>query len=123
MSEQPAQVVQLRIMSSDSCSYMADAIAQNATFDFKDKIALLNQLNPIRRLEMAVKLLRQELEMLQLEDDILLIVKDDPLGQQRQDKALLFCLTDHSTYIFIFLNYRISHSICDDFHFGNCHYQ
>ncbi len=70
MSEQPNQVVQLRIMNSDSCSFMADAIAQNATFDFKDKIALLNQLNPVQRLEMAVRLLRQELEMLQLEDDI-----------------------------------------------------
>ena len=70
MSEQPAQAVQLRMMSSDSCGFLADSIAQNAGFDFKDKITLLNQLNPVKRLEAAVKLLHQELQMLQLEDDI-----------------------------------------------------
>ncbi len=83
MSEQPAHVVHLRIMSSDSCGFMADAIAQNATFDFKDKIALLNQLNPIRRLEMAVRLLHQELQMLQLEDDIQEKTRSNMDRQQR----------------------------------------
>jgi len=70
MSEQPAQAVQLRMLSSESNGFLADCIAQNAGFDFKDKIALLKQLNPIRRLETAVKLLHQELQMLQLEDEI-----------------------------------------------------
>ncbi len=70
MSEQPAQAIQLRMMSSESCGFLADSIAQNAGFDFKDKITLLNQLNPVRRLETAVKLLHQELQMLQLENDI-----------------------------------------------------
>jgi len=70
MSEQPAQAIQLRMLSSESCGFLADSIAQNAGFDFKDKIALLTQLNPVRRLETAVKLLHQELQMLQLENDI-----------------------------------------------------
>ena len=70
MSEQPAQAIQLRMLGSESCGFLADSIAQNAGFDFRDKITLLTQLNPVRRLETAVKLLHQELQMLQLEDDI-----------------------------------------------------
>jgi ATP-dependent Lon protease len=70
MSEQPAQAIQLRMLSSENCGFLADSIAQNAGFDFKDKITLLTQLNPVRRLETAVKLLHQELQMLQLENDI-----------------------------------------------------
>lgn len=70
MSEHPAQAVQLRMMASESCGFIADAIAQNASLDFTDKAELLLQMNPVRRLEHAIKLLRQEMEMLQLENDI-----------------------------------------------------
>ncbi|MBQ7130543.1 MAG: endopeptidase La [Oscillospiraceae bacterium] len=70
MSEQPVQVIQLKIMASEDCSYIADAIGQNSGIDFKDKCKLLAQLNPVKRLEMAVKLLRQEVEVLQLESRI-----------------------------------------------------
>ena len=70
MSEHPAQSVYLRMMDSDSSGFIADAIAQNSGIDFKDKAKLLCQLNPTRRLEMALKLLRQEVEMLNLERDI-----------------------------------------------------
>ena len=70
MSEHPAQAVQLRMMASDSNSFIADSIAQNSGMDFADRCKLLCQLNPTRRLEMAVKLLRQEVEMLRLESDI-----------------------------------------------------
>ena len=70
MSEHPAQSVYLRMMSSESTGFVADAIAQNSGIDFPDKARLLCQLNPVRRLEMALKLLRQEVEMLRLETDI-----------------------------------------------------
>lgn len=70
ISEHPAQAVQLRMLTSDSCGFIADSIGQNAGFDFPDKITLLLQMNPVRRLETAVKLLRQEMEMLQLESEI-----------------------------------------------------
>ena len=70
MSEHPAQTVQLRMMASDSNGFIADSIAQNSGIDFVDRCKLLCQLNPTRRLEMAVKLLRQEVEMLRLESDI-----------------------------------------------------
>ncbi len=70
MSEHPAQAVHLRMMSSESCGFVADAIAQNSGIDFPDKAKLLCQLNPTRRLEAALRLLRQEVEMLRLETDI-----------------------------------------------------
>ena len=70
MSEHPAQSVYMRMMDSESSGFIADAIAQNSGIDFKDKAKLLCQLNPNRRLEMALKLLRQEVEMLNLEREI-----------------------------------------------------
>ena len=69
-AEQPVQVIQLKIMGSDDCGFIADTIAQNSGMDFKDKCRLLAQLNPVRRLETAVKLLKQEVEVLQLESQI-----------------------------------------------------
>lgn len=68
--EQPAQAVQLRIMASDDCSFIADSIAQNSGIEYPDKAKLLCQLNPVKRLESAIKLLQQELQMVQLETDI-----------------------------------------------------
>ena len=70
MSEHPAQAVHLRMMSSESCGFIADSIAQNSGIDFPDKAKLLCQLNANRRLETAVRLLRQEVEMLRMESDI-----------------------------------------------------
>lgn len=70
MSEHPAQAVHLRMMASESDGFIADAIAQNSGIDFPDKAKLLCQLNPTRRLENALRLLRQEVEMLNLESDI-----------------------------------------------------
>ena len=66
VSEYPAQAVQLRMMSSESNGFIADAIAQNSSIDFRDKAKMLCQLNPTRRLEMALKLLSQEIEMMRL---------------------------------------------------------
>ena len=70
MVERPSQSIQLKMMSSASCGYIADAIGQNSGIDYTDKAKLLCQLNPVRRLEMAVQMLRQELEMLEIENDI-----------------------------------------------------
>ena len=69
-AEQNVQVIQLKIMGSDDCGFIADTIAQNSGIDFKDKCALLAQLNPVKRLEQAVKLLKREVEVLELESKI-----------------------------------------------------
>ena len=70
MVDHPAQGVHLKIVASDDCGYIADAITQNSGFDYKDKAKLLCQLNPVRRLENALRYLRMEVQMLQLESDI-----------------------------------------------------
>ena len=70
MVDHPPQGVQLRIMASDRCGFVADSIAQNASFDYRDKAKLLCQLNPVRRLESTLHFLRQEVQMIQLETDI-----------------------------------------------------
>lgn len=70
MSEHPAQVIQLRMMASEDSGFVADAIGQNSGMDYRDKARLLCQLNPGTRLETAVKLLRQEVEILRLEEGI-----------------------------------------------------
>lgn len=69
-AEHPAQAVQLRMMASDNCGFLADSIGQNSSIDYPDKAKLLCQLNPARRLEMAIRMLRLEVQMLQLETDI-----------------------------------------------------
>ena len=70
LSEVPAQTIQLRMMATENSGFIADSIAQNSGIDFLDKAKLLCQLNPHRRLEMALKLLRREVEILKLEADI-----------------------------------------------------
>lgn len=70
LTEHPVQVIQLKIMASDDNSFIADSIAQNSGIDFREKCRLLGQLNPVKRLEQAVKLLKQEVEVLQLESQI-----------------------------------------------------
>ena len=68
--ERPSQSVQLRLLASDSCGYIADTVAQNSGIDYRDKAKLLCQLNHVRRLEAAIKMLQQEVQMLRLESDI-----------------------------------------------------
>ena len=70
MSEHPAQIIQMRILASEDDGFIADTIAQNSGIEFDGKIRLLTELNPTDRLELALKLLRQESEMIRLETDI-----------------------------------------------------
>ena len=70
MVEHPAQGVQLKVIASEDCSFVADTIAQNSGIDYRDKAKLLCQLNPVRRLENTLKLLQKEMQILQIEVDI-----------------------------------------------------
>ena len=69
-TEHPAQVIQLKLIASESNGFIADTIAQNSGLDFPEKAKLLCTLNPTKRLEMAVKMLKQEMEVLRIETDI-----------------------------------------------------
>ena len=80
MTEHPAQAIHLQMMTSEDSGFVADAIGQHSGIDFPEKVKLLAQLNPVKRLEMAVKLLRQELEILQLET----MIQEKTLAQMDQ---------------------------------------
>ena len=67
VAEHPAQSIQLRLMASEDTGFTADTIAQNSGIDFPEKCKLLAQLNPAKRLESVVRLLRREVEVLKLE--------------------------------------------------------
>ena len=70
IADRPGQPMQLQMLESESCGFIADSIAQNVPFDYRDKSKLLCQLNPVRRLENVMKLLQQEIVMLRMETDI-----------------------------------------------------
>ena len=70
LTEHPAQAIHLQMLTSEDSGFVADSIGQNSGIDFPEKVKLLAQMNPVKRLEMAVRLLRQELEILKLESQI-----------------------------------------------------
>lgn len=70
LSSRPVQDVMLRILASHDPALVADMIAQAATFGFADKMRVLQQLHPVRRLELANKLLAGELEVLRIENQL-----------------------------------------------------
>ena len=70
MTQHPLQQVQLKMMASSDPGFLADCIAQHTTIDYPDKMKLLSQLSPSRRLETASRLLAREIDMLTIELEI-----------------------------------------------------
>ncbi len=70
MLEAPPLMLQMKLLDSNDDAYISDAIAQDAGFDFPEKGKLLCQLNPTRRMEMLVILLRREVEIMKVEAQI-----------------------------------------------------
>ena len=60
----------LEIMASQNPGYIADFIAQNSTFGYQGKQSVLELTNPVKRLELVCKLLRREIEVLKLENQL-----------------------------------------------------
>lgn len=67
LQQNNAQGLQLKMMASTDPGFIADCIAQYVSFDYPDKIKLLCQLNPVTRLDTALKLLAREIEMITIE--------------------------------------------------------
>lgn len=63
----PSQTVQMRLLASQDTGYTADTILQNSGIDFEEQAKLLCQMNPAKRLEAVVRLLRREVEVIKLE--------------------------------------------------------
>ena len=70
LTQRPVQDVMLKILSTDDPGLIADLLTQSATFGYAEKMRVLQNLHPVHRLEMANKLMAQELEVLRLENSI-----------------------------------------------------
>ncbi len=81
ITQRPAQETMLKILSVEEPGAIADIIAHAATFGYKEKMRVLQQLHPIRRLETCNKLFARELNVLRLENHI------HDLTQQNMDKG------------------------------------
>ncbi len=67
MTQHPAQGLHLKVLASSDPGYIADTVAQFASFDYPDKCRILSQLSPALRLEQVVKLMDREIQMITIE--------------------------------------------------------
>lgn len=81
----PDQLV--NIMGSEDPGFIADYIAQNIVMRVLDKQAILEELRPVRRLDKLVRMLRREVEILELETSISERVQDN-LSKNQRDMLL-----------------------------------
>lgn len=70
MTEHSNQSIQFAMMASNDCGFVADCVGQFSGFDHGDKAKLLCQLNPVKRLNMALEILQEEVNLQQLETEI-----------------------------------------------------
>ena len=70
LSQKPQQEIMLRLVSTTDPGIVADALGQYATFGYEEKMQILKQLHPVKRLELANRLLAKELEVLGIESEL-----------------------------------------------------
>lgn len=80
ISQQKPQEFSLKLFTSTDPGFIADVIGQMGTFNHERKMQIFSQLYPVKRLEIANRLLADELNVLRLENDL-----SDKV-QQRMDK-------------------------------------
>ena len=71
------------LLTSEEPGYIADYIAQNLAMRTGDKQAVLEELNPLRRLTRLCRTLRREVEILELEQEMRGRVRDQLTRNQR----------------------------------------
>ena len=73
----------MNILANDDPGYIADYIAQNIHLRVEDKQAILEELRPQRRLTRLCQILRREVEILKLEEDMQSKLRDQLTRSQR----------------------------------------
>ncbi len=73
----------ITLFTSGDPGALADVIGQNATFGYAEKMKILQTLHPVKRLEIANRLLAHELQILRIEDDLNEKVQDSINKGQR----------------------------------------
>ena len=77
----------MNIMSSEDAGYIADFIAQNVSMRVLDKQSILDELRPVQRLNKMNRLLRREVEILEMEQSIQRRVQEN-MTQNQKDAFL-----------------------------------
>ncbi|HIY07517.1 MAG TPA: endopeptidase La [Candidatus Evtepia faecigallinarum] len=77
----------MNIMSSEDAGYIADFIAQNVAMRVLDKQSILDELRPVQRLNKVNRLLRREVEILEMEQSIQRRVQEN-MTQNQKDAFL-----------------------------------
>ena len=70
LSQRPLHEEMLRIIASKKPGEISDIVAQAASFRYEDKLALLNQLHPAKRLFRCNRLMDRELDILGIEEEM-----------------------------------------------------
>lgn len=76
LTSKHAQDVAMEVYVSNEPGHLADFIAGNALSAFEDRQSVLEELNPVRRLELLCSLLTRELNIFKIEDSIEQRVQD-----------------------------------------------
>ena len=83
LTQKPPQENLIPLFTDGDPGPLADLIGQNATFGYAEKMRILQTLHPVRRLEIANRLLAHELQVLRIEDDLNEKVQDSLNKGQR----------------------------------------
>ena len=70
LSQRPLHEELLRMLASKAPGQVSDIAAQAASFRYEDKLALLNQLHPAKRLYRCNHLMNHELDVISLEEEM-----------------------------------------------------
>ncbi len=81
--QMPGEII-LEVLEKDSAGELADYIAGNIMLEYKKRQTILNEVNPLRRLEKVCCLLAKEGDLMRLENDINQKVQDNLDKSQRE---------------------------------------
>ena len=70
LSQRPLHEEMFRMMASKDPGVVSDISAQAASFRYEDKLSLLNQLHPVKRLYRCNRLMDRELDILGIEEEM-----------------------------------------------------
>ena len=87
LSQKPGREQMLQLAATDDPGFAADLLAQNATYGYQDKQKVLEQLHPVRRLDLSNRLMAKELDVLRLESELSDKVQES-MNQNQRDYFL-----------------------------------
>ena len=87
LSPKTSSDVLLTVVDSNNPGYMADYMAQNLSIRGEDKQTILEELRPVRRLEKMNRILRREIQVLEMEKELETKVKEQ-VSQNQKDYYL-----------------------------------